>query len=145
MKRICVSRILLSRKNRDGDHSSWPVVTARLMQPTRKRCRYRHWTGRPDWRFPIWPCTTRSLPGRGCYQHTPVSSYLTLSPIPSVISNLKFEISDLAGLLSVALVVTPIFRGARTLSGSMPYGVRTFLSDRSERSPDTLHRKALRL
>jgi len=31
--------------------------------------------------FPIWSCTTRSLPGRECYHHTPVSSYLTVSPI----------------------------------------------------------------
>jgi hypothetical protein len=48
---------------------------------------------------------------------TPVSSYLTVSPIASLE----------AGLFSVALVVIPLTRDARTLSGSLPFGVRTFL------------------
>lgn len=52
-------------------------------------------------RFPIWPCTARSLPGRDLLPDTPVSSYLTLSPITC----------KQAGLLSVALVVTPLARG----------------------------------
>ena len=52
--------------------------------------------------------------------YAPVRSYRTLSPITRC----------RAGLLSVALVVAlqPKLSGAPPLAGSLPYGVRTFLS-----------------
>jgi len=53
---------------------------------------------------------------------TPVGSYSTVSPITAG--------EPAAGLFSVALVVIPTDRDARTLSGSLPYGVRTFLPNR---------------
>lgn len=113
-----ISRILYS-DFAGGNHSSRPYVTERLERPTRKRCPDFAGPsgGQPDPRFPIWSCTTRSLPGRAMLPRTPVSPYLTVSPITS------FE----AGLLSVALVVIRFYSNARTLSGSLPYGVRTFL------------------
>ena len=47
------------------DHSSRPSVTCRLKQPTRKRRRISPaLSGQLIKRFPIWPCTARSLPGR---------------------------------------------------------------------------------
>jgi hypothetical protein len=77
----------------------------------------------------------------------PVSSYLTVSPIAS--EDFKFEISNLkfiskAGIFSVALVVIP-HRDARTLSGSLPYGVRTFLFPNmsGKRLPGLLHCEAV--
>ena len=80
MKRIFVSRILSSRSlGMAIIHLGLPLPTGSCSLP--ENAARKHWTGRPDWRFPIWPCTTRSLPGRDCYQHTPVSSYLTLSPV----------------------------------------------------------------
>jgi len=52
--------------------------------------------------------------------HAPVRSYRTISPITR----------KRAGMFSVALVVArrPKPRGAPPLAGSLPYGVRTFLS-----------------
>ena len=67
-------------------------------------------------RFPIWSCTTRSLPSRACY-HTRWCA-LTAPFHPSLLR---------AGLFSVALVVTRFYAGARALPGSLPFGVRTFL------------------
>ena len=79
-----------------SDHSSRPCVTARLKRPTRKRRRIASTPERAaQSRFPIWPCTARSLPGPWLLPVTPVSSYLTISPITSCE----------AGILSVALVV----------------------------------------
>lgn len=104
---IPISRILFrgsvsfrTRKCSD-DHSSRPSVTERLKQPTRKRCRPRPTLGRAARsRFPIWSCTTRSLPGHRVSPPMPVSSYLTVSPITA----------EAAGLFSVALVVIRPFR-----------------------------------
>src|SRR4051812_9959775 len=96
--------------------------------------------GPPRSHFPIWPCTARSLPGRGLlpnhaggllphrftlYRGTsprPVYSLLHLSSFSDLkISNLKYQNSE----------------NARSLSGSLPCGVRTFLclfnSDRPTR------------
>jgi len=55
--------------NRDGNHSSSPDVAVGIKRPTRKRRRLesRHWAGSST-RFPIWSCTTRSLPGHDCHQ-----------------------------------------------------------------------------
>ena len=47
-----------------------------------------------------------------------------------------------AGIFSVALVVTRFYTGARTLSGSLPYGVRTFLFPCEKRLPGPLHCEA---
>jgi len=80
-----------------GDHSSRLFVTKQLERPTRKRCRISSTLNGPFIAFSYlalhheeftWP---RLLPA------TPVSSYLTLSPLPSAFAG--------GGLLSVALVV----------------------------------------
>jgi len=67
-------------------------------------------------RFPIWSCTTRSLPGRACYQ----TRRWALTP--------PFHPSPLQGW-SVFCCTCRRSRStnARTLSGSLPCGVRTFL------------------
>ena len=56
-------------------------------------------------------------------------------------NNFKSEIIR-AGLFSVALVVTRLAAGARTLSGSLLYGVRTFLFSFKKRLPGLLHCEA---
>ena len=76
-----------------GNHSSGPFVAERLERPTRKRRRLSPaLSGQLKKAFPYlvlhheeftWP---RLLPD------APVSSYLTVSPITSGISNFKFEI-----------------------------------------------------
>ena len=55
----------------DGNHSSRLFVTEKLERPTRKRRLASRQTlsGQLKNRFPIWSCTTRSLPSRACY-HT---------------------------------------------------------------------------
>jgi len=70
----------------------------------------------PKNRFPIWSCTTRSLPSRICYQTRWCALTAPFHPLPLQ-----------AGLLSVALVVVKFKLHSRTLSGSLPSGVRTFL------------------
>jgi hypothetical protein len=52
---IAVSRILFLVFRRGDDHSSSPVITGGIEQPTR-----RHRTGRPH-RLPIWPCSVRGF------------------------------------------------------------------------------------
>src|SRR4051812_34546991 len=106
----------VSPTDRGGDHSSGPAVTDGIKQPTRK-CSLRRTLGRAaPYHFPIWPCTARSLPGRICHQTRRWALTPPFHPSPRR-----------AGLFSVALVVIPTDRDARSLSGSLPYGVRTFL------------------
>src|SRR5690606_36846746 len=65
----------------------------------------------------------------------PVSSYLTVSPI---------TLSIKTGLVCFLLhLSSPAETGARTLSGSLPFGVRTFLRFRKRRPSGLLHCKAL--
>ena len=126
-----------------GNHSSSPDVTAGIERPTRKRPRLAS-----DLSGQLKRVSLFGLAPRGVYLAAPVTRHagellphrFTLDP-----SNLKFEISNRwAGLFSVALVVTRPGPGARTLSGSLPYGVRTFLfPDVSEkRLPGLLHCEA---
>lgn len=76
------SNAIFQRRSNGDDHSSRPYVAARLERPTRKRCRSKPTLGRAARsRFPIWSCTTRSLPGHRVSPPMPVSSYLTVSPI----------------------------------------------------------------
>ena len=145
-----VSRILSTASlagARMGDHSSRPSVAGRLKRPTRRRgapARSARSDGPPFARLPIWSCTARSLPGRACHQTRRCA--LTLSPLgphrfphhplPSAGAE-----GPLAGLFSVALVVTRPERAsqqlnaahspkpsAQPLTGSLPCSVRTFLS-----------------
>ena len=135
-KAIAVKRV--SKPNsvfpisRDGDHSSSPDVTIGIKQPTRKRRpdKSGHSDGPSACRFPIWPCTARSLPGRELLPATPVSSYLTLSPIT------RFY----PGWSALCCTCRHPSPGARMLSGSLSYGVRTFLfCVKQKRSPDAFH------
>ena len=104
--------------------------------------------GQPSLRLPIWSCTARSLPGRACH-HTRRCA-LTLSPCgphrfthhPTLRSQIleservgwsvlcctcrrstklktRFQIGDLKFEISL---------NAPLLAGSLPFGVRTFLS-----------------
>ena len=87
--------------------------------------------------LPIWSCTTRSLPSRTCCQMRRCALTAPFHPSPNVPGKIRERIMPptSAGLFSVALVVTGI-SGARTLSGSLPYGVRTFLFPKKKRLPD---------
>ncbi len=103
-----------------GNHSSGPAVTGRLKRPTRKRCQpeSRRSDGQPDTRFPIWSCTTRSLPGRACYQ------IRAGELLPHRFTHHLFR-----GWSALCCTCRhPRIAGARMLSGSLPCGVRTFLS-----------------
>jgi len=74
-------------------------------------------------RIPIWSCTTRSLPGRACY-HT---RRWALTP--------PFHPSPLRGWSVFCCTCRrPQFANARTLSGPLPFGVRTFLFRQKSRS-----------
>lgn len=103
-KRVTI--IHLGRRLPDGS-SDLPGNAA-----TPKRCLERA----TQKRFPIWSCTTRSLPGLDCYQ--PSRWALTPPFHPSPLSRLVYFLLHLS---------SPAETGARTLSGSLPYGVRTFL------------------
>jgi len=68
--------------------------------------------------------------------NTPVSSYLTVSPITATCDARDFHFKSEIGnytlsrvrlVFSLLHLSSPGFPGARTLSGSLPYGVRTFL------------------
>jgi len=85
-----------------GVHSSRPFVAERLKRPTRKRCLSfdRTGSGLPPSRFPIWPCTARSLPGRACCHARRWALTSPFHPSPSkrlvysllhLSSTLKFE------------------------------------------------------
>jgi len=70
-----VSRVLYPAFQRGGGHLSSPDVTTRVKRPTRGR-------GRASLCPSIWPCTGWGLPGRPVTR-PPVSSYLTISPLPA--------------------------------------------------------------
>lgn len=83
--------------NAGGNHSSRPAVTGRLERPTRKRCRPKPTLGRAARSaFPYLVLHHKEFTWPRLSPTTPVSSYLTVSPITP----------DEAGLFSVALVVT---------------------------------------
>ena len=96
-----VSRILYFAKRQSGNHSSRLFVTEKLERPTRKRLRpeSRTLSGQLKIRFPIWSCTTRSLPSRDCYQPRWCALTAPFHPLP-----LR------AGLFSVALVVVWLYQ-----------------------------------
>jgi hypothetical protein len=78
-----VSRILFFARRQSGNHSSRLFVTEKLERPTRKRCRFAPETlsGPLKNRFPIWSCTTRSLPSRNVLPRALTRSYRVVSPI----------------------------------------------------------------
>jgi len=131
-----VSRILYSPEG-DGDHSSGPFVTERLERPTRKRrpsCDgTRNQAG--SFSFPYLALHREEFTWPPMLPPTPVSFYLTVSPITS-----KRGWSILC-----CTCRRPLFTGARMLSGSLPFGVRTFLSSCEKRSPGTSNCLAYRL
>ena len=86
--------------------------------------------------FPIWSCTTRSLPGREMLPLPPVSSYLTISPITPWG----------AGLLSVALVVAQKVRAPGCYPARCPtvFGLSS-LPLQERRSSKTLNCTAVKV
>lgn len=118
----------------DGNHSSRLFVTEQLERPTRNRLTAFAWSYEraTHIRDPLF-----GLAPRGVYLAAPVTKRAgELLP-----HRFTLDLFFKAGLFSVALVVTR-FHGARTLSGSLPYGVRTFLFDLTKRLPGLLHCKA---
>jgi len=64
------------------DHSSRPAVTCRLKQPTRKRRRITSTLSGQLNHVSLFGLAPRGVClAEGCYQPSPVSSYLTVSPI----------------------------------------------------------------
>ena len=126
----------------DGNHSSRPFVTKRLKRPTRKRMRGRIRANEraAQITFPYLVLHHEEFTWPHLLPNAPVRSYLRdalrlrqrvpapfhPSPKTELIKNYP-QISVEAGMLSVALVVNRLKPAARTLSGSLPYGVRTFL------------------
>ena len=100
----------------DGDHLSRPPVTGRLKRPTRGRA------GRPL--IPLFGlapdgvCTAVRLPG------TPVSSYLTISPLPRCKSGRYVSVA-----LSVGFPLPGVTRHPARWSSDFP------LLQKKERSP----------
>jgi len=113
-----VSRILSPLYKAKGNHSSRLLVTEQLKRPTRKRRpnRFGQMSGQLKKRFPIWSCTARSLPSRACYQTRWRALTASFHPSP-------FGWSVLCCTCRRPIVNS----NARMLSGSLPYGVRTFL------------------
>jgi hypothetical protein len=90
-------------------HSSGRRITARLKQPTRTRRGQRH-------EVPIWSCSRWGLPCRSV-TGLAVRSYRTISPLPD----------PLRAIGGIFLLHFPSARAAQALSGTVPYGARTFL------------------
>ncbi len=114
-----VSRILYRRFPGGGDHPSRTDVSVRLVRPTRRLLRPLGLGGRATHASCLALLRTgftrpRRSPG------APVSSYLTLSPLP--------DAEAPGGLLSVALAAG---RPAWSFSSVLPCGVRTFLDPAS--------------
>ena len=116
------------------DHSSRPVITDGLQQPTR-RFRQLHsspWAHRAGARrplrrrrpnsLPIWSCSVWGLPCVASYQPQPVRSYRTFSPLPAPLRAAGWRYVLCCTGRRLALT-----RASRTLSGTLPCGVRTFL------------------
>jgi len=94
--------------------------------------------GQPFWRLPIWSCTARSLPGRAC--HHARRCALTLSPCGP--HHFTHHPAPKRGRLVCSLLHLSSFErtpnlkirnrefrsNAPPLAGSLPFGVRTFLS-----------------
>ena len=97
-----------------GSHSSRPYLAAWLKQPTRKL----NGTGRPS--SPIWSCSAWGLPCQSGYPNRGalLPHLFTLTPIfiRAVYSLLHFPSRNRRQL------------PARPLTGTLPYGDRTFLS-----------------
>ncbi len=114
-------------------HLSGNQITLILEQPTRRRSTAGR--GVDNFTASAWPCSAWGL---HCHPRLPedaVSSYLTISPLPTVAG----------GLFSVALsVVSPEFYAnwigrPRCYRGTLSCGVRTFLSDTKYRSDCSIH------
>ncbi len=108
-----ISRILSLLCSSSG-HSSGPCVAAWLKQPTRKRRPRGHRTGRSI-AFPYLALHREEFAWPRLLPNAPVSSYLTVSPITP------------KGWSILCCTCRHLLQGARTLSGSLPCGVRTFL------------------
>ncbi len=116
-----VSRILFPFIG-DGDHSSGPCVTARLERPTRKRRRIASAPERATrFSFPYlalhreeftWPASVTRRAGELLPHH------FTLYPMRCYTFGRFIFCCTCRRLLNA---------NSRTLSGSLPYGVRTFL------------------
>ena len=107
----------------DDDHSSRMTVTRHLQRPTRK-----HRTGSPQ-SLPYLVLLRMGFAWLPVLPREPVSSYLTVSPLPSFPKAVCF------------LLRFPQGCPHRVLPGIPPYGVRTFLSHncgRSSRHPEQL-------
>ena len=124
-----------------GDHSSRPYVAGRLKRPTRRRVAPKREFGRAALCPPpylvlhreefAWPRLSPDAPVRSYFKPVRAAPFH-----PSPAARLR-RAGPLAGLFSVALVVARMAcdcsrslgpNGAPPLAGSLPFGVRTFLS-----------------
>ncbi len=92
------------------NHSSRMCVTTHLMRPTRIQCG-------PHLRIPIWSCSGWGLPCHHCYQ-----SRGALLPHLFTLTSPRKRRRAVYFLWHF-----PSARAAQKLSGTLPYGARTFL------------------
>jgi hypothetical protein len=122
----------LRRAAADNDHSSSPVITDGIEQPTRK-----HRTGRPE-RFPIWPCSVRGFAchscchGRGAllpHLFTLTSAYPAHLKRSGGCCSSRHHSFGRAGHAEAVYFLCHCPSGCpdRALPGALPCGVRTFL------------------
>ena len=113
-----VSRIL-SALRRDG-HSSGPRITARLKRPTRRLWRTEPARAPLFWSFlPIWSCSVWGLP---CPLH-----YCGGGALLPHLFTLTGTLRPRRYVFCGTFRPTGLNRPSRTLSGTLPCGVRTFL------------------
>ena len=97
----------------EGDHSSWVRVTGHLQRPTRIRRGPHRW-------IPIWSCSEWGLPcHQCCHQRGALLPHLFTLTNPTH-AKWRLAVSFLWHFPSV--------RTAQMLSGTLPYGARTFLN-----------------
>ncbi len=126
MKRVYKPNLVLAFTS--GDHSSRLFVTEQLERPTRKRRRISSTLNGPFISVLLF-----GLAPRGVYLAATVTSHAG-ELLPH-----RFTHHPCGLVCSLLHLSSYAFPHSRTLSGSLPYGVRTFLFVLPKRSPDALH------